>query len=281
MKRGSLSRAGILTGRPPSRLPLASGPVLVAPDRDGHALVLQSDHAVMTGQIADLWVAEALGGLPHPAVARAAYGHELGWDSGDPASLNEASGLPFSALELPLEHHLPMQLDGPRRLGESDPDAGLLASLKHSNRYRNPALLALIKRKHRLTRRFLEDSKALQSRLREQSTIAAEDEEWSWQLVDACDRLSHFVIMLRDRMDLDISLPEGRGNVRFTANRHPDHWTASPWPFSVDRLHLTVRARIIEGVFDRQDDLDAAVRNAREVQRDYLLVPSPDGSAGV
>lgn len=275
MKRGCLSLVVIVTGRSSSRLPLASAVVLVAPDSEGHALVLQADHAVMTGRIADVWSAEALGGRPHPAVARAAYGHELGWDSGDPASLNEATGLPFSSLELPLEHHLPMQLDGPRRLGESDPDAGLLASLKHSNRYRDPALPALIKRKHRLTRRFLEDSKALQSRLREESTIAPEQEEWSWHLVDACDRLSHFVIMHRERMELDISLPDGKGSVRFTARRHPDHWTAEPWPFGVDRLHLTVNARIVEGTFGSQEDLDAAVQSSEVVERDYLLIPSP------
>lgn len=225
----------------------------------GHAVVLQADHAVMTGELAAAWGAEAFGGPPLEAVVTAAAGHELGWAERDRPRLDRATGLPYTARDLPLAEHLPMQLEGPRRLGEREPLAGLLAAVKHARRYERPATLALVRRRHRLVRRFLADSARLQDELRRRAGAPEAAVERGWRVVDTCDRMSHALLVGRDPLVLRGVPAAGSARADLTLRSGgPGTHVVAPWPFAGDRLRLEVPARVLRGTCADQAALDAA-----------------------
>lgn len=98
--------------------------MIIAPHPAGAVAVLQTDHAVMCAELADLWASLA----EFPAaddIRLAAEKHELGWIELDAAPrLNPDTGLPFSVFELPFRNYLDSQVAGPRALGAAMPTRG-------------------------------------------------------------------------------------------------------------------------------------------------------------
>lgn len=253
--------------------------MLIGPAPEGGwAFVLQEDHAVMTGEIAESLGSDSIGGTPPRAVIDAAYGHEVGWRGERELVLNRDSGLPMSALEAPLNFHLPLQLDGPRLLGEESAEAGLLSSLKHLSRYEQPSPWALILKRHRLVRKYRAESIRLQDELRGRSSLAPELEPWCVGLVDFCDRLSHAMIKQRGNLAYELPLPDSKGAVKLSLNATGSRWTSEPWPFRKQSLGFSVSARILTRRFEDQVSLERAFSDAPVTTLFFEISSLPTGS---
>jgi hypothetical protein len=242
----------------------------------GHVAVAQAEHAAMCGELACAWGNGRFGSVePEAEVRLAAEQHELGWVDWDRApTLDPATGLPFSVRDLDPEVHLPMQLEGPRRLASQSPYAGLLALLKHRSMYQPPRALALLRPDGRRVRSYLQQSHSLGEDLRAQVAAGDEEIERNWRLVRAWDGLSHDLLLERapcTRPDV----PDAAGELTdLRLERRDGALTVDPWPFADDRVRLAVRGRLLHETFDDQERMRAALAGAPEVELVYDLVPA-------
>jgi len=237
----------------------------------GWACVLQADHAVMVGEIADALGSDVIGGVPPRAVVDAAYGHELGWRGHPEVVFNPETGLPLTALEEPLGDLLPLQLEGPRLLGEQDPTAGLLSSLKHMDRYEEPRPWALIRARYRTIRRFRAASKRLQRDLRKRSSIDPVLEPWAAVMVDFSDRVWHAMLGRREGTCWELPLPGENGQTKLELRARGSDWEIDPWPFRVSSLSISGPARILEHRLPDQKALDQAFEEASVIDLRFNL----------
>lgn len=229
----------------------------------------------MTGVLMEAWGSDAVGGPPHPAAIRAAHGHEHGWRGREVPLLDPETGGPLTALAMPTEFLVRVQLEGPASLGDEDPEAALLVSQKHRARYEQPAPYALLRRRHRRVRRFRSESAALQSSLRGRSQVPHDLEEPAWRAMDACDSISHSLIVRRDHTRPRIKRPDSSDLLEIVGSRvGGDEWTFSPWPFRPPELELDVQARLVTAESRTQDELDAAYSQATPITVTYRLRPA-------
>jgi len=248
--------------------------VIAGKRNDGHLVVEQLEHARMTGALTEAWGSEAVGGSPHPAAVRAARGHEQGWVGREAPLLDPETGGPLTALAMPVDFLTEVQLQGPAALGQDDPEAALLVSQKHLNRYGEPAPYALVRRRHRLVRRFRRESAALQASLRERSELPRDLEEPAWRAMDACDTISHALIMRRAETRPRVVGPDGQALEVVGTRVADDDWTFSPWPFRPPELELEVGARLLNSNSQTQDELEAAYSQATPITVTYRLRPA-------
>ena len=253
--------------------------MIIGPHPRGYFVVLQRDHATMTAQLARAWGSPAVGGPADEVVVVAAAEHERGWDGRDLPILDPAAGVPCGPGDIPLAAHLPMQLDGPRELGESDPHAGLLVAIKHCNRYRPVAPQALLLRRHRQVARFRRDSARLQRDLR--ARIAAPDSEIDrqWRTLHACDTISHAQLTAVPRL-VGAVVPGADGRpVTLTSAAAVGGLAIDPWPFSGAEVRLDVPGRVLAGGCTSQAELERAFTAAPVEMQEFLLVPAQRRSA--
>jgi hypothetical protein len=108
--------------------------MMLAEHRDGRVVVTQPAHAWLSGQLARAWGNERVGRFePWEEVCLAAEQHDVGmtvWDRSP--SLNTATGLPTTFVEMDLEVHLRLWTEGPERVLAQSRYAALLTSLHGS-----------------------------------------------------------------------------------------------------------------------------------------------------
>jgi Protein of unknown function (DUF3891) len=207
--------------------------------KDGDAVILigQPAHAWLSGQLARAWGDRF---EPWEEVCLAAEQHDIGmapWD-GAP-KLNPKTGLPRSFMELELDDHLEIWWRAAPLVLQQSRYAALLVSMHGTALYERRNL------DDERVRRFLDGQAELQARLLEtlradpRTAPVATDEivRRNQQLVWRWDSLS-LGLLLDWALDLD------------------------PWPFRDDRLSLRCEGRRLEGRFDDEEAMRAALAAA-------------------
>ncbi len=249
--------------------------MIIAPHQAGHLAITQQAHAEMCAQLGRAWGNVAFP-LPDDSsvLLIAAEGHELGMlelDQHPP--LSSTPGLPASVRELEPAEHLPLQRLSADRLAERDQRAALICSLHHTSFYERPSPAALIVRKHRLVREYLNGEERRQRELRRRLEPDESSLQLEWRLLRCWDGLSH--VLVHDRAPILLpNVPDRSGGLtEISIVSNNGSVTLDPWPFSGDRLVTTVRGRTLEGGYGTREEMQSALEQARELEFRYELRP--------
>jgi Protein of unknown function (DUF3891) len=111
--------------------------MLVRDAGESWQLVLQPDHADLSGQLARAWGGEGFAAPePFDSVVLAATRHDDGWAVWERRPRLDANGAPQSFFTVPIPVHLSFYRAGVEVVHEEDPYAGLLVSMHMSGLYR-------------------------------------------------------------------------------------------------------------------------------------------------
>jgi Protein of unknown function (DUF3891) len=100
---------------------------------DAWQVVLQTDHADLSGAFARAWTER---GPNHDSLTIAAERHDDGWAVWEQAPRVDDEGKPVNFLEVDVRSHLAFYRAGIAAITEQDPDAGLLVSMHGAGIYR-------------------------------------------------------------------------------------------------------------------------------------------------
>jgi hypothetical protein len=100
---------------------------------DAWQVVMQTDHADLSGAFADAWRDR---GPRHESVGIAAGRHDDGWAVWERAPRRDESGKPVNFLDVDVRSHLAFYRAGIAAVTEHDPHAGLLVSMHGAGIYR-------------------------------------------------------------------------------------------------------------------------------------------------
>jgi hypothetical protein len=100
---------------------------------DAWQVVLQTDHAELSGAFARAWADR---GPRHDSLEVAARRHDDGWAVWERAPRIGPDGKPVNFLDVDVRSHLAFYRAGIAAIGEQDPDAGLLVAMHGAGIYR-------------------------------------------------------------------------------------------------------------------------------------------------
>ena len=100
---------------------------------DAWQVVLQTDHADLSGDFARAWAEQGQG---HESLVTAAERHDDGWAVWEQAPRVDADGKPVNFLDVDVRSHLAFYRAGIAAIAEQDPDAGLLVAMHGAGIYR-------------------------------------------------------------------------------------------------------------------------------------------------
>lgn len=166
---------------------------------DAWQVVLQTDHADLSGAFARAW---AEGGPRHASVVVAATRHDDGWAVWERFPLVErGSGRPLNFLDVQVPVHLTFYRAGIAAITDEDSYAGLLVSMHgagiYQQRYgRDPALkLTHADEVAELVEEFVAEQEAAYERRAAEAGVD-EDRRWAdYELLQLYDRLSLYFCM--------------------------------------------------------------------------------------
>jgi hypothetical protein len=218
--------------------------MLLRPDGDAVICIGQPAHAWLSGQMARNWHPAP---EPYEEVCLAAEQHDAGMADWDAApELNPDTGLPQSFMEMELDTHLELWSHAPYRVLPQSRYAALLVSMHGSALYGMRDLGRMPPGDAAKVRAYLDEQDRLQRRLA--SGLDPEEVKRNQQLIWAWDFLS-----------LGLCLRwEGRSVGSLTL--HSD--TIEPWPFATGEVKLHTEGRRVEGRFDDEDEMRAALDSA-------------------
>jgi len=210
----------------------------------------QPAHALLAGRLARAWGNGVFPApWPHDEVVLAAEQHDVGmaaWDA-EP-ELDPETGLPRSFFDMPLETHLALWSRAPWLALSQSRWAGLLVSMHgaflYSHRAEEPGV-----------REFLDAQEALQRTLVESLGVTAEQAARNQRLLAAWDWFS--LVLCLDR--LPETVPADQPVAVSRAGKKGDEVAVTPWPFSPDRLEVSVEGRVLTDRFDDQAAMRAAL----------------------
>jgi len=172
--------------------------VIVRDRGDGWQVVLQIDHADLSGAFARAWADR---GERHGSLAVAAARHDDGWAVWERAPIVDENGKPVNFLDVNVRSHLAFYRAGIAAITEQDPYAGLLVSMHGAGIYRqrygrDPALgLSRAAEEQELVDGFVAEQEA---GFADRVTDAGVSEEQRWrdyELLQLYDRLSLYFCM--------------------------------------------------------------------------------------
>jgi hypothetical protein len=230
---------------------------------EGRVLAIgQASHAWISGQLARAWGNERFPRPePYEEVCLAAEQHDVGmaiWDL-DPA-LNPDSGLPYSFMEMPLPVHLALWTAAPERLLTQSRLAAVLVSMHGWRLYRRRKLDQLPSEEAEAVRVYL----AAQRRFRERLGGDFDDRElelasqliWTWDFLSLAiclnwsERTAQEVPTVDGSVDMQIAAA-GRRRIQL-----------EPWPFETDAMTVRCEARRLDGRYETDEALGAALSSA-------------------
>jgi hypothetical protein len=255
---------------------------------EGEAVICvgQPAHAFISGQIARAWGNERFGPVePREETCLGAEQHDIGMAAWDAApELNRDTGRPYSFMELPIERHLAMWAAAPGRVLPQSRYAALLVSMHGAALYerREPP-----PEHAHAVEAFLAFQRELQSELlaalrSDPATADAAGERrvrrnralvWTW------DTLSLAVLLRWAPMPLE-DVPTAKADEPARVDLRPDdqdpehRFTLDPWPFAANAVPLHCEGRRLEGRFDDEDEMRAALARAPWVTLEFGLAPA-------
>ncbi|HXE45597.1 MAG TPA: DUF3891 family protein [Conexibacter sp.] len=232
--------------------------MLVRDAGDAWQVVLQTDHADLSGQLAAAWGGPGFARPePYAPLVRAARCHDDGWAVWEQWPRLDGDGAPQSFLTVPAPVHLAFYRAGVEVVAEEDPAAGLLVSMHMSGLYRQrydvmpspPRELPDDVRD--LVEAFVEQEEDRQVALRR---LLDADEAWRWTsyaLLQVFDVVSLYFGLA----DVEAGAPGACEGVPTTAGAAPVRvaiaplgpWRVrfDPYPFTLDPIALTLRRRLV------------------------------------
>jgi Protein of unknown function (DUF3891) len=111
----------------------AGGEMIVRDAGDVWHVVLQTDHADLSGAFARAWAEQSPG---HDSLVVAAERHDDGWAVWEQAPRVDQDGKPVNFLDVDVRSHLAFYRAGIAAIAEQDPDAGLLVAMHGAGIYR-------------------------------------------------------------------------------------------------------------------------------------------------
>lgn len=199
-------------------------------------VVLQTDHADLSGAFARAWVER---GPRHASLAIATERHDDGWAVWEQAPRVDAGGTPVNFLDVDVRSHLAFYRAGIAAVAEHDPDAGLLVAMHGAGIYRqryglDPSLaLTRAPEVQELVDAFVAEQEA---------AFGGEPGLWhdEYALLQVYDRLSLYFCMR------DVEAGEA---AEFQGYRleplGPWHVRLSPFPFAGSRATFELVRRLI------------------------------------
>src|SRR5579859_3127352 len=231
--------------------------------RDGHGVLAigQASHAWLSGQLARAWGSEEFGPVePWEEVCLAADQHDVGMAAWDlEPSFNEETGLPHSFMEMPLELHTQLWLEGPRRLISQSAYAALLVSMHGWRLYKRRDLDRSPPQEAELIRAFLAAQEEFQAqmaaRLDGRPAVAPEIRErnslllWTWDYLSLALCLDWAPAMARGA-----PLREGTVDIHVQATG-PHRFTLAPWPFQAETVLVRCEGRRLPERFRNESEM--------------------------
>jgi Protein of unknown function (DUF3891) len=246
--------------------------VLLREDGDAVVAIGQTSHAWLSGQLARAWGGDAVAPVePREEVCLAAEQHDVGMAAWDLApSLNPETGLPRSFLEMELAVHLALWSAAPERLLTQSRYAALLVSRHGTILYGRSDLDAMAPQRAGPIRAFLARERAVQAALIAELGVPQEEVERNGKLLFAWDWLSLGLCLRWEAGDTPlVPLADGDGHLRFTPTQ--DGATLDPWPFAVPELQVHCEGRRLEGRYEDEATMQAALACAPLVRLTFGL----------
>ena len=232
--------------------------------KDSVLCIGQPAHALLSGRLARAW-GNGLFPAPWPReeVVLAAEQHDVGmagWEV-EPA-LNPETGRPQSFLEMDTETHLALWGRAPWLALSQSRWAGLLVSLHGSTLYARRA-------EEPGVREFLEAQERLQQELVASLGVTPEQAARNQRLLAAWDWFS--LALCQDRFPETVQAERPIQIER--AGKKGDEIVVSPWPFSPERVEVSVEGRVLTGRFEDAEAMRAALYAAPWQTLRWTLVP--------
>jgi hypothetical protein len=259
--------------------------MLVREQGDGVLVIGQPSHAWISGQLARAWGNQRFGQVePREEVCLAAEQHDVGWDARDlEPLLDPQRGRPRSFMEMPLDTHLGLFTDGPRRMVSQSRYAALLVSLHGWRLYERRDLDRAAPPEAARIRSFLEQQRAFQAELlaslrADPATAPVANEQlvernsrliWTWDYLSLALCLNWRPATAQgcptaaDPVDLELSAGSSPGEARL-----------DPWPFTEPSLTVHCEGRRLAGQFADEASLRAALEGAEWETLQFRLKPA-------
>ena len=236
--------------------------MLLREDADGVLAIGQASHAWISGQLARAWGnARFPRPEPYEEVCLAAEQHDVGmamWDLDPPREPD--SGLPYSFLEMPFPTHLDLWRAAPRRLVTQSRYAALLVSMHGLRLYSRRNLDELPDEQAAAIRDYLEAQRRFQDELG--AGLDRRVLELGSQLVWTWDALS-LALCLGWELRACSDVPTVDGAVDIEITRVGERRIRlEPWPFEGDGVRVRCEARRLEGRYETDEALRAALSPA-------------------
>ena len=232
--------------------------MLLREDGDAVVCIGQPAHAWLSGQLARAWARDPV--EPWEEVCLAAEQHDVAMAGSDAEpELNPETGLPYSFMELPLATHLALWSAAPARMLPQSRYAALLVSMHGTALYEMRDLSKLDETDAYAVRGYLAAQGELQERL--MSGLDRGQVRRNQRLVWSWDFLSLGLCLRWEARSVDgITLRDG---------------TIDPWPFRKDSVVVRTEGRRLEGRFDDERAMRAALDAAPWVELQFALAPLP------
>lgn len=259
--------------------------MLIREDDRGVLAIGQQSHAWLSGQLARAWGNDRFDPVePLEEVCLAADQHDAGWGSWDEDPLwHPQTGRPRSFVEMPLQAHLALFTEGPRRLVSQSRYVALLASMHGWRLYKRRDLDRLPAEEASAIEQFLAQGRAFQAqlidRLRADPLTAdyVDDERlernslliWTWDYLslalclDWAPATAKAAPTATGRVDLDLTRDDERGVHRL-----------DPWPFTASAVTVRCEGRRLPGRVESEAELREAFANAPWETLELELAPA-------
>lgn len=235
--------------------------MLLRRDADGVLAIGQASHAWLSGQLARSWGNEDFGLVePWEEVCLAADQHDVGMAAWDlRPSFDETTGLPHSFMDMPLELHTELWLQGPPRLASQSAYAALLVSMHGWRLYRRRDLDRSPPHEAARVRSFLaaqeEFQEEMAARLAGNPAVTPECRERNSLLIWTWDYLSLALCLdWAPATAKQAPLREGQTDLELRATgRHT--FTLQPWPFQTDTVRVRCEGRRLPERFRNESEM--------------------------
>jgi Protein of unknown function (DUF3891) len=239
---------------------------MVLHDTDSGVICIgQASHAWVSGQLARRWGNDEFD-RPEPfdEVCLGAEQHDVGMAEWDLApALNPETGRPRSFMEMPLLEHLGLWSAAPSKVLTQSPYAALIVSMHGRALYDRRDTMEPGTDESRAVARFVEEQTRFQQDLIANLGEPQERADRNQVLVWALDFLSLAPLLgwIPDTVPVPKRLGEPDAELEVKP-AGPLALTVDPWPFGEDELRIRYQGRRLEGRYETDTELHAALREA-------------------